>query len=562
MNLVKVFGLLIALLVTLVGCAAPAAPRSGPETGVAPAPAAPKRITLAFAGNPPGLANRLAAGGSGGTGVASLEALLNRGATTKNAQGQLVPQLAQSVPTVENGLWKVLPDGKMETTLKLRPDAKWHDGTPFTSADLLFSSTVDRDKDLPLAPDQGYKSVSTITAPDPQTIVVTWSAPYIHADQLFSDAPLPRHLLEQTYLESKGTLLQQPFFGPEYVGTGPYKLKTFEQGSHVIVEANDAFVLGRPKIDEIEVRFIPDLNTLLANILAGSVDMTFAGATPSTDQAIQARDQWRSGRVEINVTGWIVGFPQLLTPSPALVGEARFRQALMHGMDRQAMADSIQGGLAPVAHTNIGPNEPEYKDIEPSIVKYEFDTRKATQLLEGMGLVKGADGLYHNAQGLPISLEVRSTGTYDAAVKGMIAVADYWQKLGFNIDQVPVPQQRQSDTEYRANFTGFHVQRQPTDADSLVRYTSSQVPTAQNGYRGESKNRYVNKDLDALIDTYFLTIPRPERMGVLSKIVQHMTSEVIALGLFYDSTPRLISNRLLNVPADAPQANVYEWDVK
>jgi ABC-type transport system substrate-binding protein len=399
---------------------------------------------------------------------------------------------------------------------------------------------------------------------------VKWKSPYIKADALFGGGggggggsiPLPKHLLERAYTDNKAGFLQLPYWASEYVGTGPYKLRAWEPGSHVILAANPGFALGRPKIDEIEVRFIPDLNTLLANILAGSVEMTLAGAQPSIDQAIQARDQWRDGRVEINVTGWIVAFPQLLTPNPALVGDARFRAALLSGLDRQQMADGIQAGLAPVAHTNIGPNEPEFKDIEPSVVRHEYDPRRAAQMFDGLGLIKGTDGQYRDAQGQPVTIEVRSTGTYDAAVKAMVAVADFWQRLGFAIDQVPVPQQRQNDREYRANFGGFHVQRQPSDADSIVRYTSAEVPTAQNDYRGESKNRYQSRELDALIDRYFLTIPRGERMGILGQIVRQMTGEVIALGLFYDSAPRLIANRLVNVPTDNSHANVYQWDVR
>jgi len=134
--------------------------------------------------------------------------------------------------------------------------------------------------------------------------------------------------------------------------------------------------------------------------------------------------------------------------------------------------------------------------------------------------------------------------------------------MGLVIEQVPVPQQRQADREYRANFGGLHVQRQPTDTDNIVRYTSAEVPLPENNYRGESKNRYMNPELDALIDRYFSTIPRPERSAALGQVVQHMTSRVVALGLFYDPTPQLISNRLVNVPVDAPHANVYEWDLK
>src|SRR4030095_14283228 len=91
------------------------------------------------------------------------------------------PQLAEAVPTTENGLWRVLPDGRMETTWKLRPGATWHDGTPFTSDDLLFTSTVVRDRELVIFRDRSFPFIEGIEAPDPQTITVRWTKPELPA---------------------------------------------------------------------------------------------------------------------------------------------------------------------------------------------------------------------------------------------------------------------------------------------------------------------------------------------------------------------------------------------
>ena len=61
-----------------------------------------------------------------------------------------MPVLAEAIPSFENGLWKVFPDGQMETTWKIREGARWHDGTPFTSGDVLFTSKLEQDKELPV----------------------------------------------------------------------------------------------------------------------------------------------------------------------------------------------------------------------------------------------------------------------------------------------------------------------------------------------------------------------------------------------------------------------------
>ena len=101
-------------------------------------------------------------------------------------------------------------------------------------------------------------------------------------------------------------------------------------------------MLGRPLIDEIEVRFITDSNVLIASLLAGSVELTL-GRNLSLEKGLEMRAQWREGRVE--TAGAAVGmtvFPQLLNPEPAVVSDARFRRAILQAIDQQAMVDSIR----------------------------------------------------------------------------------------------------------------------------------------------------------------------------------------------------------------------------
>src|SRR5713226_5528884 len=104
----------------------------------------------------------------------------------------------------------------------------------------------------------------------------------------------------------------------------------------------------------MEIRFIPDSSTLLSNVLAGAVELNI-GRGLSLDQALEAREHWRDGQVQIAVVGWNAFYPQLLTPRPAVLGEVGFRQALLLSLDRQQMADSILAGLIPVAHTFLSP---------------------------------------------------------------------------------------------------------------------------------------------------------------------------------------------------------------
>ena len=93
--------------------------------------------------------------------------------------------------------------------------------------------------------------------------------------------------------------------------------------------AFDGYVLGRPKIDEIEVRFIPDGNTLIANMLSGAVDMPY-GSVVGMDQALTIQEQWRNGYTVMDPSGWVVAYPQSIDPQPRIVQNVQFRRALMH----------------------------------------------------------------------------------------------------------------------------------------------------------------------------------------------------------------------------------------
>src|SRR3989442_8652431 len=88
------------------------------------------------------------------------------GVTWTNDQGVRVPHLAEAVPTLENGLWKILPDGRMETTWTIRQGARWHDGAPFTTDDLLFTATVGRDREVAILNNAAWALIEQVTALD------------------------------------------------------------------------------------------------------------------------------------------------------------------------------------------------------------------------------------------------------------------------------------------------------------------------------------------------------------------------------------------------------------
>ncbi len=564
--------LAMSLLLLIAGCAAPA-PRPGTASSGEGAPnvSASKRITMAIYGELTTLRSQVM---TVTPGLTEIEQVINAGLAAIDDRGIMHPRLAESVPSLENGLWKVFDDGRMETTWTVRPDARWHDGAPFTSHDVTFTvMQVGKDPETSAFRHLIYDAIDTIDTPDDRTAVVHWSRVNIDADKLLSTVgtpwpmPLPRHLLERPHAEDKNNFLQHPYFGQEFVGTGPYRIRDWVVGSGVMLEANPDYVLGRPRIDEIAIKFVLDLNTLVANIAAGSIDVT-VGRGLSLEQALDIRGLWQTGRMDIPTRSVIVIYPQLINPTqPAEMVDVRFRRAVLQAIDRQALVDTLMRGQSSIAHIFLNPNEPEYREIESSIVRYDYDPRAAVQLIEELGYPRGADGMFARA-GLPLSTHFQSV-LLDVQQKALLSIADSLKQVGVASEIEMLAPQRVDDRAYRAQRPGFELTRTSNELSAyLSRNHGSQTPLPEDNFRRyTNKSRYMNAEYDALIDRYFATIPWPARMEALRQIAHHTTEHLIVLGLFYDVEPMALSDRLTNVATRkaelaSPVWNVHEWDVR
>lgn len=289
--------LAITLASLLAACAPPAAPTA--DTPSSSAPQARKRIIAVYSAQAelPSLRHKWT------------EQIVHAGLGQEDAQTQVHPQLAESVPSVENGLWQLQPDGRMQTTWKLRPDARWHDGMSVTAEDFVFAAMLEQDNATGLTADAGHASIESILAPDPRTVVITWKEPYILATNMVASPMrlLPRHRLEQAYQSDKAQLLHDPYWTDGYLGAGPFKLKEFARGSHFALEAFDGYVLGRPKVDEVELRYIADSSVMVVSLMSGETQMT-VGISIAPDQAAQLRETCTRARSS--------SAPITATPSP------------------------------------------------------------------------------------------------------------------------------------------------------------------------------------------------------------------------------------------------------
>lgn len=214
-----------------------------------------------------------------------------------------------------------------------------------------------------------------------------------------------------------------------------------------------------------------------------------------------------------------------------------------------------------MAESMIGPSDPEYKDVQASIVRYEYDPRKAVQMIEGLGLTRGSDGLWRDGAGQPLSLEVRSV-TAETQQKLALTTLDFWRQVGIAGEPYVIPIQLARDPEQYSTHPGLLLVRNPAHIRGLTGLHSSRSPLPENRFTGLNYGRYKSDEFDALIDALNVTVPMPERMRVLAQALHFMTENVNVFGLAFNPDPILISNRLTNVSPDRPTWNTYEWDVR
>jgi ABC-type transport system substrate-binding protein len=147
--------------------------------------------------------------------------------------------------------------------------------------------------------------------------------------------------------------------------------------------------------------------------------------------------------------------------------------------------------------------------------------------------------------------------------KTTYTVADFWTRLGVETTANPIPPQRQSDREFAATFPSFFLNRQTTTLNNVNNFHGSQTPTAENKFIGTNRARYQNKDFDSLIDKYFVTIPRQERIQTVGQIIHQMTDQLTLMNLFYSEDASLVGNRLVGAGAQTSSTtwNAEQWTI-
>jgi len=303
--------------------------------------------------------------------------------------------------------WDISPDG-LTYTFKLRPNVKWHDGQPFTSADVSYTILEVLKKVHPRGR-TAFAKVTAVETPDPLTAVIKLSQPappMLTALASSYESPMvPKHLFAGTD-PSTNPYISKP------VGTGPFVFKEWKKGDYILLEKNtDYWQAGKPTLQRIVFRIISDASARAASFETGEGHIGGLSPIPLTDMPRIAKNP----ALSIEARGYAYMSPYMLMEvnlrKPPL-NDVRVRQAIAHAIDRARMTQVVWLGYGQPAVSPIPSQVTTFHSTD--LPKYEFNPEKAKKLLDDAGLKPGPNGMRFKITHdfIPFGSEYQRTGEF------------------------------------------------------------------------------------------------------------------------------------------------------
>jgi peptide/nickel transport system substrate-binding protein len=459
----------------------------------------------------------------------------------RNEQMEFIPWLAERWDTV-----RIAPD-TIALTVHLRSDVRWHDGVPVTAADLLFTYQRMRD------PRVGYPRGGLLRMWDPRAELLDSHTiryrlrPYSDFLHVLQEAILPKHLLEDV---PPGELRNHSF-GINPVGSGPFRFVRYVTGQEWVFEANPDFpeaLGGRPYLDRIILRVIPDQSARLTEIVAGGIDFAAVRASHAGRAAEYRNVRFLSHPdFRYSFIAWNNRLP--------LFADARVRRALSLGLDRQQLLDAVAFGYGETGRFTITPGHWPF-DRTGAGAAVAHAPEEAMRLLDEAGWsARGNDGIRRNAAGRPFRFSMLSPHGNDEAMEMLTIVQAQLRRIGVDVVARVMDTGTMWDrVEGTLNADGERVR----DYEALVETWSDYV-RKDDYYILHSKSTnelsgltgYGDPEADRLIDSLALTLDREVALPMWREYERRMLEDSPLTVLFYPQTVVAVRAAVQGVHADA-----------
>lgn len=462
--------------------------------------------------------------------------------------GKLIANLAAEIPTAENG--GISADG-LTWTIKLKPGVKWHDGKPFTAADVVFTLDVIRDPKVVVRSRNGHEHAESYEVVDDHTVRVKLKesyAPYVVSWQKTSI--IPKHILS-------GIDINTAPFNTAPIGTGPFKFKSRVAGSHIEFEPNADYHGGAPKLTTLVQKYVPDQQTLYAQFQTGEVDIYELQGIPPLLYA--KAKQLPNCKVEPSASPFVefiyfnCGKPQFQ--------DKRVRKAIYMAIDKKGWIDAVYYGVPIPTLSYLPPNHWAYngKLVDPG-----FDPAKAAALLDEAGWKAGDDGV-RAKDGVRLSFTMSTTAGNKAREQAQQLVQQNLKKVGVEMTIKNMPASvvwgdYTVKSEFDTLMVGWDTLLYP-DPDYGDRIVSTAIPAK--GGSGSNYVQYQNPEIDELSAKGAKTVGQEERKAIYDRIQEILLDEMPFAPIFAYQTIVGVRDRVggfvLNPYTPINTWNPAEW---
>ncbi|MCL6449694.1 MAG: peptide ABC transporter substrate-binding protein [Acetobacteraceae bacterium] len=405
-------------------------------------------------------------------------------------RGRAHPRVLRRIPTPGRG-WEFLPGGGMRITYHWKRGYRWHDGVPLTTQDAVWTWRLRMDPRVQIDSRWYDPQIEDMQCPDPYTLVVTWKRRLATANHYY--LMLPRHVLEPAYLKDPAGfhLLE---FGKRPLTTGPFRFVEWRPKDRIDLSAVPDFCEGRPPLDGLSFRFIPDPEEMAAALLRGDLDV-MATNNLTLGQAARLAEAGR-GRVCVHFTPSLAVERIDFNLDHPHLGRREVRHALAWAVDRSRVVAAATGGKGRLADSWLPERHRGYKAQRlPG-----GDARRAAELLKGCGF-EFRDGTWADGDGKPLSFTITTTAGDPARIRAAAELKEQWRAFGAAVEV--------REDEPRRVFGEFARRREfdlllyawLMHPDTIGRgaWHSQQVPGPENGYSGHNFAGWRNPEVDELL---------------------------------------------------------------
>ena len=454
--------------------------------------------------------------------------LLFNGLTAHDGDNNVVPCLAKD--------W-TFDKETCTYTFNLEENVKWHDGEKFTAEDVKFTIEAIMNPDNGSENAPNYEDVEEITIIDEYTIAFKLSAPNVAFLDYMTMAILPKHKLD-------GEDMQESEFFKNPVGTGPYKLENWDEGQAITLVKNEDYFKKAPNIEKIVFKIVEDDNAKAMQVKSGELNMALL--TPKDSENFTGQDGFCVYNMKTSdYRGVLFNFAnEYWTENKDII------PAICYGIDRQAILDAVVLGHGIVAYGPLQRNVYNTEDVE----KYEYNPKKAKQILENAGCIMGDNGFYQR-NGEDIGFVI-SVGAGDQVRLDMAqAVAQQLKEVGIDC-RVEVPAQ----VDWAGQMAYLIGWGSPFDADD---HTYKVFGTD----KGANYSAYSNADVDKYLTEARKTDDKEKRAESYSKFQKALAQDPAYAFICYIDASYVATAKLKGIDTKTVMGhhgvgifwNVTEW---